>query len=654
MKKIVAILAVMITITIIVWSVLQMEEPEPPSRTYVAKSSPDFTMGLHIAAWTLFEYDWSGTIEDSDWNVNVVQNIDWISKTGYNTILLDVMEPWHGTYFFTCDVLKENGYNEYTDIMGLVVQEAHNHNITVFADHTVLAWRLDEHQTRKYEIKGNKLTVEQVQKVTATLLDEYDFDGIVEESYPLEYVEGIAHIVHERPGKLYIHKFDDPWNNADIFMSEDYVGFLSSPSHVKNVSQTGAAANSIGVFNALFSHAKAVGKPGWVKVTTDRYDLPEGASHNTMLLRAVQFNSDGYFWMPSEENGRELLRNNDPIMDVNTLGTYLTRVRTPLEEKPVANFVILLPFKKEEEYREASYLFLVHAFGPVSNGVMLSGYDIKTTYDEVLPDADMYVVFAIGTVEDVTVELPSELLDVLEQDTPVVFVVWGISNAGNWERTFPYFGISDNWDYAVTTGSIDDVPYKEYTIPWSPPTIWDYPIHTSIIDSDDVSGTVLLSGKKNGKDIALVIQNRNKYLINANALHLQTSFIFTSLFSESFSEPFYGYGVVGERSAFLALKDTPLVVDLPFEEGEEIRITKFNSDGRLSLDERTVYTAPLRMMLNQYELLIVEPGNAVRESSAHYIFGRYTIWMCVMALICYVGCSNYQWLFHLNSVTNKG
>lgn len=612
--------------------ILYVKEPESPEKEFEPKNPPDFTLGLHIAAWTLIEYDWSGNPEDADWETNVIRNLDWISKTGYNTLLIDVMEPWHGTYFFRSDILKENGYNEYTDAMGLVVEKAHDHDITVFADTTVLAWRLDDYQTERYDIKGNKLSIEQVQKVIKTLLDEYDFDGIVEESYPLEYVEGIAQVVHERPGKVYIHKFDDPWNNADVFMSEDYVGFLSSSTHAKKVSKTGAAANTIGLFNALFGHAKAVGKPGWVKVTTDGYDLDEGASHNVMLLRAVQFNADGYFWMPSKENGRELLRNNAPIMDVNLLSYSLNRLRTPLEEKPVANFVVSLPFRKEEEYREASYLFMVHAFGPVSNGFMLSGYDIQTTYNEVLPDADAYVVFAIGTVEEVTVDVSDEVLDLLEKEQykPVVCVVWGITDTGNWRKALSYLGVS-NEGISIVEGSIDEVVYDGYTISWSPPVIWEYPVHTSVIGLKDVSGDVLVTGKKNGKDIALIIKNENRYLVNANALHLETSFIFDRLLNNTVHEPFYGYGVSGKRSAFLALKDTPLAVELPFEEGEEIRLTLFGSDGILQTDETVLYAAPLRTTLNQYELLIVEPRNISGEPFIRVmdtgIVGNWSIWI---------------------------
>ena len=571
------------------------------------KPSKDLTIGLHLSAWTLLEYDWSSGGEGSEWKVTVSRNLDWIKNKGYDSLLLDVMEPEGGTYFFKSDVLKENGYNESQDVMGFVVEEAHKRNMTIFADHTVLAWRLSDDLTEVYGIEGNKLSIEQVEEVTETLLDQYDFDGVVEETYPLEYVEAIAKVVKEHPGKLYIHKFDDPWNNADIFMSEDYVGFLSSPEQVEEVTKTGAEGNNLGYFNELFAHAKVVGKPGWVKVTTDIYDLPEGASHNVMLLRAVQFNSDGYFWMPSEENGRELIRNDDPIMNVELLSEYITRFRTPAGKKPVANFVLSLPFSGSEDYRDTSIEFLTHTFGPVSNGLMLSGYDIQATYNRFLPDADAYVVFTAGNVEDMVLGLAPEILDLLEQDKPVIFVVWGFTNRGNWEKALPKLGISADWVGSNTTGEVEDVMYGGREIQWSSPTIWEYPIDTSVLEPQDVTtGEVVVSGKKDGDDIVLISRKGNKYLVNANVLDLQTTYIFNKLLDGNLEEPFYGYGVVGQRSAFLALKDTPVVVNLPFEYGEDIRLTKFSSDGRLVSEEKITYTEPLRTELDMYELLIVD------------------------------------------------
>ena len=93
----------------------EADEPEPlADDTFVyedisvPKERPEFTLGLHISVWTLFEDSWSGSPE-ADWRTNVIQSLDWLSLTGYNTLLVDVMEAEMGTYFFKSDVLEENG-----------------------------------------------------------------------------------------------------------------------------------------------------------------------------------------------------------------------------------------------------------------------------------------------------------------------------------------------------------------------------------------------------------------------------------------------------------------------------------------------------------------------------------------------------------------
>ena len=70
---------------------------------------------------------------EADWSTNVIQSPDWLSLTGYKTLLVDVMEAEMGTYFFKSDVLEENGYNEYLDATEFIVQKAHTHDIKILA-----------------------------------------------------------------------------------------------------------------------------------------------------------------------------------------------------------------------------------------------------------------------------------------------------------------------------------------------------------------------------------------------------------------------------------------------------------------------------------------------------------------------------------------
>jgi hypothetical protein len=248
-----------------------------------------------------------------------------------------------------------------------------------------------------------------------------------------------------------------------------------------------------------------------------------------------------------------------------------------------------------------------HAFGPVSNGLMLAGYDIVTTYNEVLPDADVYVVLAIGETQGIVVDAYPEVDAVMQTNKPAVFVIWGATNHGNWKEIMGQFGISENWQYSSSSQGIGEVTFNGKNMPWSPTPFAGYQIQTSIISIDAVdSGSVLLS-TTGTSPLALITQKGARYLINANALQLQTSFIFSQLFSSSLKEPFYGIGALGNRSCFMAMQDTKLVVDLPFNNGQTIHQVLFGSNGAIIEDKITSLTNLLSAQLKQYELLIVEP-----------------------------------------------
>jgi len=104
-----------------------------------------------------------------------------------------------------------------------------------------------------------------------------------------------------------------------------------------------------------------------------------------------------------------------------------------------------------------------------------------------------------------------------------------------------------------------------------------------------------------------VVKQGNNYLVNGNVLHLQASYIFNRMLKPTLAQPFFGYGAVGTRSAFFALRDTPLQVTLPLPDKAQLRVTRYGADGRRQSVEVSSYHAPLKTRLRKHELLIAEP-----------------------------------------------
>lgn len=563
-----------------------------------APAQRPLTLGVHLPVWLYAEYDFA----KDDWpelddpRRTILRNLDWISKRGYGVLLADVMDAEDGQYFFESPLLKRKRYKEGPAFAKLLVAEARKRGMKIFGEHTILAWRLDEHQTRQYGIGGIPLTVDEVKDVTRTLLLDCGFDGIVEETYPPKYVAGIYEATQE-VGKTYIHKFDDEAGNADILMSEDYAGHYSSARHAKSVSKTGAEANNLGWFNMMFAHARALGKPAWVKVC-GQFDLPNGASRNVFLMRAVQFQCDGYFWMPASEECVKWLGR----MDRAKLDDELNRFRAPVARKRTANLV--MAFAQANEWKEEQYAFTVHALGAATTGAMFAGYDLRASYGKPLADADAYIVMAIGDTELVRGNVRDEIVALLSGDAPVVFVVNGLTRRGPWAKVLAHFGLDIDGD--ALDRRIDTVRFADHNVRWSPWTIWDFPTRTARIRLTGDSARAAVTGKVGGRRIPLVVTAGNKALVNANALHIDAAFIVNHLLDGALREPFTGFGCVGERSAFLAMEDTRISVELPFDDGASIRVIGYSARGEKTGERTQPYAAPFERGMKRYELVIVE------------------------------------------------
>jgi hypothetical protein len=584
------------------------------------------TLGLHIGIDILAEFNYpDGTWgDDSDWEGNLTRNMAWIAESGYDALLMDVILT--EGYAFDSDVLAENGYHAFPDLLGHALGEAHANGLTVYADVTVLAWRLNPYTQEKYDIQGRPLSVEQVQQVVATLIDDYGVDGIIEETYTSDYVSGIYAVTRAR-GVPYVHKWDDVSGDFDVLMSEDYVGYLDSAALARELEDIGAVGNNLGVMTAVLSHSRALGIPGWVKVYGG-WGFSPGASRNVMLLRAVQFQSDGYFWMSFGDDANYHWLTH---MDTVDLRAWLDHLRTPPPgPRPVAN--VYMPWPAADAPDDVVWVMemaAVHSFGPIANGLMLAGYDVRTTYDAPLSGADLTVVIVPGGVWDwVGADLPDDVLALLESDARVILVsATGIPEAGdNWRAALPLLGITPDWEPNYAEAMPETVIFRGATLRWQGFGIYDYPSVTNLIPSADLSGDAFLSAQVDGREVGLIVRRGNNAFLNGNLLNLDASYVITRLALSSrpdartLDAPFYGYGAVGTRSAFMAMGEAELIVHLvredgsAIEEGTPLRVMRFGEGGGLASDEEVTYSAPFRANLARHELAILEVAGAFGDA----------------------------------------
>jgi len=300
---------------------------------------------------------------------------------------------------------------------------------------------------------------------------------------------------------------------------------------------------------------------------------------------------------------------------------WLKTLRTsPVAAKPVANIFVVRPGPEAPpELAEAVDLALIHSFGSMSNGLMLAGYDVRTTFDHPLAGAALTVILAPGGWWDLTVDLPCEALQVLRGDSPViVLTAAGLTVGDDWRQALPLLGISPGWEPAYLDeedAMPETISLAGETVRWQGLSLWEYPAITSLVRPEDVTGELVLSASLDGQEVALITRNGKNVFVNGNLLNLDTSFIFNRLArldEPTLVVPFYGYGVLGTRSAFMAMGDTQLRINLhtdrglPVAEGTPLRVLLFDATGRLAANDQISYSPPFQADLSRHELIIVE------------------------------------------------
>jgi hypothetical protein len=129
------------------------------------------------------------------------------------------------------------------------------------------------------------------------------------------------------------------------------------------------------------------------------------------------------------------------------------------------------------------------------------------------------------------------------------------------------------------------VVFDEFPVLWGGVSLYITPrieyLPSSQIDTSDAS--VVLSGEVYQEDIALIIQNQNKYLINSNVIHLEASYILSELISGPLTAPAIAdIAIANGRAIIFAEYDTEIGINLPW--AGMTHVTRYDPQGNKILD----------------------------------------------------------------------
>ncbi len=200
-----------------------------------------------------------------------------------------------------------------------------------------------------------------------------------------------------------------------------------------------------------------------------------------------------------------------------------------------------------------------------------------------------------------------------ESDVPIVLIPFeGIPQSGTWQTVREKLGIVQDVEFDIQYSSImpDSVTLDGSTYRFS-----GYDIEggrrTVMLRTEQVSSRVLISHTHQNKEIALMVQNNNHYMINSNAVHLEMSCYLANLLkpasiTKPFNSPSLTYVSLGEITSVLAAEDTEISINIPTDK-TMVKLIVYNNNGEeVFRDGNYMLSTPLTYNLSKWSLLVVD------------------------------------------------
>jgi len=228
------------------------------------------------------------------------------------------------------------------------------------------------------------------------------------------------------------------------------------------------------------------------------------------------------------------------------------------EEKPICNVVIYLT--EDEEPDVWDWWQIPAELGPVTNGILASGYAISTTRLPV-QNADMYYIFTRGKWKwGTTLDLPDSIVQLFDSGKPVILHLTHIlpNDTQNWNIVRTKLGIdSTTFDTIENADAILYGIYNGIRYPHLRATDSAQITYFNNITPANVTGEILSVGDLNGTTYVLITRNGKNYLVNGMGLEFRASFPISNALNDGLQKPTACVTYAGLNSYFYALDIDP-------------------------------------------------------------------------------------------------
>ncbi|UCC43356.1 MAG: hypothetical protein JSU65_09430, partial [Candidatus Zixiibacteriota bacterium] len=476
---------------------------------------------------------------------NLDDNLSWMQDQGYTHLRFFGIFN-NGVHCFPSPTLDANGYpnsSYHESVLELLVTKAAQHSIVVNFD----GWEvIAESNYDTTDLGVGHVTPAELGEVVQEVLD-LGVTLVTEEQFGSEYLQAIqtttaaAGVTHETTACLW-YQYSYASLIADAQLASVFNYFPRHQGEADSIIASGRGYDipaTLGVCHALLESPRYFNVPTSLAVGSFG-TLQTESWRNVLRFAQIQHHPDR---LSIEEQDHGFLIWGGFDFSEYIGDDLVSLSEEAIGERPIVNLVLDLGAIYSGSFTPTWYALLVSGPAIVGSFTPL-GFKVVATVDSLLPEAEIYYVLLAGGTDASNVALlPDYILPLLVGTKPVIFQpTYGIpddNDASDWLQLRAHFGLPPGETQTVFNQIPEVVSFNGHTTMWGGIELYLTPC-VELLPSSQVDTTVasvILSGDVSGQETAMIIANGNSWLINSGVVHLEASYILSSLLGGPVNSP---------------------------------------------------------------------------------------------------------------------
>ena len=559
--------------------------------------------------------------QDEGIETNLDDNFAWMREQGYTHLRFFGIHP-SGQHAFPSPTLDANGYPNnplFESVLPILVSKADQWNIVINFD----GWEsLAEANHDTTALGVGYLTSTEIADVVREVL-ALGIEQISDEQFGTTDLQAIYEATSATGARheiTNIYWWPHP-GIADEQLGSVFCYYTYDQTDLDTIWASTYPPSNVGHLHIGAESAHYYGIPFSVAVGSFGNNLNAANWKNILLFSQIQHHPERF---SVEEQDTDFTIWNPGFNFMADVGDEILSLETLYDnDRPMANLVLDLSLVDGYASYPAYEAGNVSVPAIVNTFTML-GYRVVATANSCLPEADMYyLLVAGGAGPGSCAELPDYVMPLLNGIKPVfLHPAYGIpdeNDSGSWAPARSLFGLPGGDTQTLVDAIPQSVDFDGSSVRWGGVHLWILPLMERIISSeiDDAIAEVVLSSMIDGQDLALLVRNGERFLINSNVIHLDAAFILSSLLGGPLNAPATADIALSlERTAILAEYDTDIDINLPWSEMTRLRY--YDATGELVSDSSIDLAGHYVTSLARGELVVMttETSTAVDPSQS--------------------------------------